>query len=266
MKYIIKTFKKYIAFTLAETLLVMGIIGVVAALTIPNVNNSTGNAEKVARVKTIYADLNEAHRRAVAKYGPVQTWFVEDDCYAGNSNTVSCRQRYFDRVTEFMKISKLCRANNNGKCVNTIGTKALGIGANFSYDASFPSAIMNNGISFSVYLYRPKFNSTSVSGNNSGGYFLVDIDGPNKGKNTAGIDIFLFGITKTGIVPWTTTSSYWTNNSIKEWCFYRGTGCSGWVINTGNMDYLDASHTSSSDAGVCNKSSKQLSTTVTSCR
>ena len=29
---------KYIAFTLAETLIVMGIIGVVAALTIPNLN------------------------------------------------------------------------------------------------------------------------------------------------------------------------------------------------------------------------------------
>ena len=37
-----------IAFTLAETLVVMGIIGVVAALTIPNLNQSTGDREKVA--------------------------------------------------------------------------------------------------------------------------------------------------------------------------------------------------------------------------
>ena len=40
-----------IAFTLAETLVVMGIIGVVAALTIPNLNQSTGDREKVARLK-----------------------------------------------------------------------------------------------------------------------------------------------------------------------------------------------------------------------
>lgn len=42
---------KYIAFTLAETLIVMGIIGVVAALTIPNLNSSTADKEKVAKVK-----------------------------------------------------------------------------------------------------------------------------------------------------------------------------------------------------------------------
>ena len=42
---------KAIAFTLAETLVVMGIIGVVAALTIPNLNQSTGDREKVAKVK-----------------------------------------------------------------------------------------------------------------------------------------------------------------------------------------------------------------------
>ena len=40
---------KAIAFTLAETLVVMGIIGVVAALTIPNLNQYTGAREKVAK-------------------------------------------------------------------------------------------------------------------------------------------------------------------------------------------------------------------------
>lgn len=43
--------KKLLAFTLAETLIVMGIIGVIAALTIPNLNQSTGNREKIAKVK-----------------------------------------------------------------------------------------------------------------------------------------------------------------------------------------------------------------------
>ena len=41
--------KKGLAFTLAETLVVMGIIGVVAALTIPNLNQATGEKEIVAR-------------------------------------------------------------------------------------------------------------------------------------------------------------------------------------------------------------------------
>ena len=65
---------KAFAFTLAETLIVMGIIGVVAALTIPNLNSSTGDREKVAKVKKIYSNLNDAIGRAQAVYGPVEEW------------------------------------------------------------------------------------------------------------------------------------------------------------------------------------------------
>ena len=68
------TIRKVLAFTLAETLIVMGIIGVVAALTIPNLNSSTGDKEKVVKVKKIYSNLNDAIGRAQAVYGPVEEW------------------------------------------------------------------------------------------------------------------------------------------------------------------------------------------------
>ena len=42
--------KKTLAFTLAEVLVVMGIIGVVAAITIPTLNNTTNEKEIVAKV------------------------------------------------------------------------------------------------------------------------------------------------------------------------------------------------------------------------
>ena len=61
--------RKFLAFTLAETLIVMGIIGIVSALTLPNLNSSTGEKEKVAKVKKIYSNLNDALGRAVAVYG-----------------------------------------------------------------------------------------------------------------------------------------------------------------------------------------------------
>ncbi len=54
------------AFTLAETLIVMGIIGVVAALTLPNLNSSTGDKEKVVKLKKIYSNLEDAFGRAKA--------------------------------------------------------------------------------------------------------------------------------------------------------------------------------------------------------
>ena len=46
--------KRIIAFTLAETLIVIGIIGVVSALTLPNLNSSTGEKEKIVKLKKAY--------------------------------------------------------------------------------------------------------------------------------------------------------------------------------------------------------------------
>ena len=92
--------KKFIAFTLAETLIVMGIIGVVAALTLPNLNSTTADKEKVAKVKKIYSNLNDAAGRAVAVYGKMDEWATLD------SNSANQIKRRFERITEFMKVSK----------------------------------------------------------------------------------------------------------------------------------------------------------------
>ena len=70
----------------------MGIIGVVAALTIPNLNSSTADKERVAKVKKIYQNLDEAQSRAVATYGPMKTWFVSDTSKKVATN------KYADRI------------------------------------------------------------------------------------------------------------------------------------------------------------------------
>ena len=94
----------------------------------------------------------------------------------------------------------------------------------------------------------------------------VDIDGPNKGKNTWGIDMFHFVITSDGVYPhgggtfWTDEGTY----NIKKYCFYYGY-CAEWVIRNSNMDYIDTNHDSVDNAGIC-KHGKQLSTTVSSCK
>ncbi len=260
--------KKILAFTLAETLIVMGIIGVVAALTIPNLNSSTGNAEKMAKVKKIYAELNEAQNRAIAVYGPLNAWFINDGCEA-NLNCAAARTRYFDRITEFMKITKNCGTTGSGCMANNY--KFLYGNTDQSYDStSYARGVLSGGWSFSIIEMITQYSTTEFSGyktNGSAGTIFVDIDGPNKGKNTWGVDLFWFLVTTDGIYPygggtrWTDTG-YW---NLKQQCFYYGKMCAAWVINTGNMDYLDASHEEST-AGKCNNSDKVLSTTVTSCK
>ncbi|MGN0018691.1 MAG: type II secretion system protein [Candidatus Gastranaerophilaceae bacterium] len=110
-----------IAFTLAETLIVMGIIGVVVALTIPNLNSSTGEAEKVAKVKKIYAELNEAHNRAVAKYGPFGTWFIDNNPNEATKVYLTYAQDYCasDWIIKNSNLDYL-KVDSNGKYVQII--------------------------------------------------------------------------------------------------------------------------------------------------
>ncbi len=258
----LKNTKKILAFTLAETLIVMGIIGVVAALTIPNLNSSTNNQEKVTKVKKIYAELNEAHNRATAVYGPLETW-----CVSGNS----CRKRYFDRITEFMKIKKSCRSG--GDCMTaTIGRLNFSKTATAAH-ASMSSANWDNSVILSsgasIYFSIADSCTLPTSSDYQTGYssycgtLYVDIDGPYKGDSVSSIDVFLFIVTKDGVFP-QGGGNKWTDDIQKSVCFSNGKFCTAWVINTGNMDYLDVSH--SSNAGKCNHSNKTLSTTVTSCK
>ena len=103
------------SFTLAETLIVMGIIGVVAALTLPNLNSSTGDKEKVAKLQKIYSNLQDAFGRAEAVYGPYDEWFIND----GNDSDKKTK-RTFERISEFMKYSKVCTIEDNCRRLRVI--------------------------------------------------------------------------------------------------------------------------------------------------
>ena len=238
--------KKAFAFTLAETLIVMGIIGVVAALTIPNLNSSTADKEKIAKLNKIYSNLEDAVGRAQAVYGPVEEWL--------NGKTEEQKKLiFYERMSEFMKVQKTCAPNTSG-CFTKSQGNALKSGF-FVTDTpqAFYQVILADGASVSFFPY------ISGSCSESGCYnFYVDIDGPTKGSFTYGKDLFtLVGGSKDGL------NKSWAQNSTanKENCFKFGSACSSWVLEFGNMDYVKAD-----SSGKC-PSGKVLDwTTNTSCK
>ncbi len=271
-----------IAFTLAETLIVMGIIGVVAALTIPNLNSSTSHKETVVKVKKIYSDLAEAHNRVIAVYGAMENIFSNASCTYAASCGVA-KTRYTDRMKEFLKLSKDCSGYKCNDFVNIYSNKIKNLadedyGAYYSSDpiciladgaAIIKLNISNNCNNDSYSVFTTSVSSKvvkSASLREVCGFIAVDIDGPYKGKNKIGVDIFSFAITKSGIEDY----SNLTSANLKRHCFYSGLACTAWIIENNNLDYLEASHTSTSDAGVC-KNGKQLgydisAGQVTSCK
>ncbi|MBR1681595.1 type II secretion system protein [bacterium] len=229
------------AFTLAETLIVMGIIGVVAALTLPNLNSSTGDKEKVAKLQKIYSNLNDAYGRATAIYGPLSDWGLTDN------HEKDCK-KIGERLTEFMKISKSCGYYTEDSAPSCISQTVKKIG---DTTGSGP-----NNIGYTYILADGT--GMAIEGDKDGLYIGVDIDGPNKGRQMFGVDMFEFTTLtdkpENGIIPD-------SQDNIAACIGSKGVLCTAWVIQNGNMDYLKAN-----DAGKCNNSNVTLSATNMTCK
>ena len=212
--------KKILAFTLAETLIVMGIIGIVSALTLPNLNSSTGEKEKIVKVKKIYQNLNDALGRAQAVYGPFEEWFINDTTQNAKA------KRFGDRITEFMKVSKNCGTETNKGCFsaqNILNVKLTNLATSHDISDTAYKIITADGtsISFLAGLWE----------------FYVDIDGPNKGKNALGHDIYAYKFEgRPSVINTIYISSPFSTilSDVKN----SGYSCSTWIINYDNMDYL----------------------------
>ena len=62
-------FRKNYAFTLAEVLITLVIIGVIAAMTVPSLMNNTNKKENIVRYKKALSTINQALNRNYALYG-----------------------------------------------------------------------------------------------------------------------------------------------------------------------------------------------------
>ena len=64
------------AFTLAEVLITIGIIGVVAAMTMPALVNQTNRKQDAAKIKKFYSTMSQAVLLAENEYGSAEDWSV----------------------------------------------------------------------------------------------------------------------------------------------------------------------------------------------
>ena len=61
-------------FTLAEVLITLGIIGVVSALTLPNLIADFQKKQTATKLKTTYSFLNQAYQASIVDNGEVENW------------------------------------------------------------------------------------------------------------------------------------------------------------------------------------------------
>lgn len=170
-------------FTLAEVLITLGIIGVVAAMTLPTLIQNYQKQEVVSRLKKAYSVISQATERSKVDNGDIDQW--EWDLRTTD---------FFDKyITNNMQLTQNCK---------------LGQGCWNSSNAIFD---LNGNIAESITpYYRVQLSDgTSVAMVNQYGtsptdnhaHILVDING-NKGPNKYGKDCFAFTLTASASVDY----------------------------------------------------------------
>ena len=67
------------AFTLAEVLITLGIIGVVAAMTIPTLIQNSFEKKVVSQLKETQSIISQTVRMAEEEYGDIEGWELKQD-------------------------------------------------------------------------------------------------------------------------------------------------------------------------------------------
>ncbi len=108
-----------IAFTLAEVLITLGIIGVVAALTIPSLIGRYQERQIITHLSKTYSILSQAYQMMVFDYGTIDTWGTFSNTSTGKIDPETGLPIYdhsaqifiAERLKKYLKVLKTCELN-----------------------------------------------------------------------------------------------------------------------------------------------------------
>lgn len=191
--------KKQKAFTLAEVLITLGVIGVLAAITIPDLMSNFLKKQLETQIKANYSIIQQA-----IKYADYDGVSYEMAIKDGSDESI---KEWFDSfLGTHLKISQFC-ANGKAGCWHKRGIVKNLLGAAPRYE-------MDNGIGGNIVTFKltngAYFNvdgntaqdmaSFGIDTTSDGLTFYFDANGDRK-PNRFGKDIFIMVWTDKGLVP-----------------------------------------------------------------
>ncbi len=208
------------AFTLAEVLITLAIIGIVAALTIPAVVKNYQKQQVVVQLKKAYSTLNQAYNNSQAENGSYDTWDKGFDIGT---------DEYFRRYWEpYFKIGKVCSTGAScGYKNNSPWVTLKGADSTYSVNTNIlgKSFISTDGVLFRIRV-------ANSSGATEASNIIVDLNN-SKGPNMVGKDTFFFERTPKGILPYAYSSS---KSDINTYCSREnqsGMHCAAKIMHDG---------------------------------
>lgn len=210
------------AFTLAEVLLTLGIIGIVAAMTIPTLMNNTNDRATISKINKAYSTLSQA----------VMSMIADGTTMASLFTTVNDPMPFYNLLIPKLSVLKNCGQASTG-CIYNGQYKTLNNGPWDDFQSStYATAILSDGMS--IIVYGPTVANCKWSAGDKCTAINVDVNGAQQ-PNVLGRDVFQFWVTENGVVPFgakgdppTTTCSLSSS----------GQGCAGKIIMESAINYL----------------------------
>lgn len=250
--------KLFSAFTLAEVLITIGIIGIVATIVIPVLISEYQKYTYVESLKKVYLTFDQALKQVSTDHG-----CINDLVCTGLFATGTDASSFGSEVVKYFKVVKNC-GTGVGCWVgyNDYFDGTSGTINDTDSNTGYYKFITTNGITFAVKNYTqfgsPNCNSTVRSTGalgymtNTCGEVIVDINS-FKGPNYNGRDVFKFFITtgkgimlypNGGMDEFSGGNNWWNYNDANK-CSSTSTGnaksgryCTGRIIEKGwVMDY-----------------------------
>ena len=208
------------AFTLAEVLITLVIIGVIAAITIPTLINKTQNQEFVSKLKKTYSTLAQATNLIIAEEGTPK---------ASVGGWASSQENIYSMYRKHLLNAKEC--GSEAGCFRNGTIKYLN-GNNYGDFDNGGGLILSDGTQVQFEYMSSACSSTYYGSSNRCAMIWVDLNGEKK-PNQMGRDIFRFALKEKGLYPSGCDREGYCNGPNDT----RGWGCACKVLREGAINY-----------------------------
>ena len=194
--------KKFFAFTLAEVLITLGIIGVVAALTIPSLISNHRKNVFVNQLKKTVSTVNNGVKLMLADTGTDDMRntnfynYIYDIQSAGQSQLPSIFNTEFRKYFNLAKNPELVKSKARSYKVEVVNGQTL----NRQYPdfGNIDCVLLTFTDGSEVCLYESDMFDTDDVATFPALSGIVDVNGHNRLPNTAGLDVFEFSMRADG--------------------------------------------------------------------
>lgn len=232
-------------------LITLGIIGVVAAMTIPALVSEHRDKVRITKLKKAYSVLSNVYITTVNEFGEVDNWDLPEYSYTSQEYASAIGEKY----TKVLNTNKICSIKEDyKKCFAGKHNVQLAHRKNF-LDGSGAGGddyytFITGGLVYGISPYFEDLSNNNLHYKKYYATITVYLEPylPSGKANVYGKNVFAFLLTSKGIIP-AGMGNYSNYNSNVPFPFdiycvddsgklKRGMGCTAWVLQNQNFDYL----------------------------